>query len=355
MIVFVVSFISPHTLPLGRALSAYSEVAFINTMPLTEERRRLGYDVNDEKIKVYNYFENTDECSKIIDSAECVIFAGAFGFDVIKKRVSENKLTLFMNERVFKKGIIKMLDPRTYELISFCRQLRGKNVSLLAIGNNSAKDFARLGFPKDKIFEFGYFTDESIITDKKTSSDTCQIVWVGRMVDFKRPLLALRAMRRLPTRYKLTMIGSGKLFAKVSLYTKRHAIAVDLRAEATHSEVIDAMARSHILLSTSDKGEGWGAVINEGMSSGCAVVCSDEIGCINTLARRDNAIIFKSGSLSSLVNAIKLADEKYTELSAKSIQTINEEFNPTVAAERLFAFIDKGEEADSGVCSRVFK
>ena len=355
MIAFVVSFISPHTLPLGRALSAYSEVAFVNTMPLTEERRRMGYEVEDEKIKVYNYFDNTDECSKIIDNAECVIFAGAFGFDIIKKRLLENKLTFIMHERIFKKGIIKMLDPRVYELIRFCREAREKNVYLLSIGENSAKDFARLGFPKDKIFEFGYFPDENILTDKKLSDDICQIVWVGRMVDFKRPILALHAMRRLPSRYKLTMIGSGKLENKVENYIKRHSVPIDFKAQASHPEVIATMSSSHILLSTSDKGEGWGAVINEGMSSGCAVVCSDEIGCVNTLARRDNAVIFKSGSLSSLVDAIKTADEKYHQLSKKSLQTIKEEFNPTVAAERLFALINEGKEAECGVCSRVFK
>ena len=355
MIVFVVSFISPHTLPLGRALSAYSEVAFVNTMPLTEERRQLGYDVNDEKIKVYNYFDDADECSKIIDSAECVIFAGAFGFDVLKNRLAENKLTLLMNERIFKKGPVKLLDPRTYELARFCRQVRGKNVGLLAIGNNSALDFARLGFPRERIFEFGYFPEPLGKSNKPLSTDKCHIVWVGRMVDFKRPLLALRAMRRLPERYTMTMIGRGKLFAKVSSYAARYTPRVDLRAEATHTEVIDAMAAAHILLSTSDKGEGWGAVVNEGMDSGCAVVCSDEIGCFGTLARRDNASIFKSHSLPSLVQAINEADARFSELSKKSLQTINEEFNPTVAAERLFALISEGREAERGVCSRVFK
>ena len=40
MIVFIVSFISPHTLPLGKELAKYQDVVFINTIALTEERRK---------------------------------------------------------------------------------------------------------------------------------------------------------------------------------------------------------------------------------------------------------------------------------------------------------------------------
>ena len=355
MIVFVVSFISPHTLPLGRALSQYAEVAFINTMPLTEERKKMGYDVCDERIKVYNYYENTNGCSEIINNAECVIFAGAFGFDILQQRLAENKLTYIMHERIFKKGVIKLLDPRTYELVRFCRRVRGRNVKLLSIGTKAAADFAFLGFPKSEIYKFGYFPEFESKIKPELSRDFCSIIWVGRMVDFKRPILALKAAKRLPKRYKLIMIGDGKLSEKAKRYAKKHNISVEFKDSLAHKDVMDNMLNSHILLSTSNKGEGWGAVVNEGMNSGCAIVCSDKIGCINSLAHSENACVFKSGSVSSLVRAIKSADESFDELSKKSIETIEEEYNPTVAAARLFALINEGKEAESGICSRIFK
>ena len=42
MIVFIVSFISPHTLPLGKELAKYQDVVFINTIALTEEKTKIG-------------------------------------------------------------------------------------------------------------------------------------------------------------------------------------------------------------------------------------------------------------------------------------------------------------------------
>lgn len=40
------------------------------------------------------------------------------------------------------------------------------------------------------------------------------------------------------------------------------------------------MERAGIFLFTSDRQEGWGAVLNESMNSGCAVVASHAIGSV---------------------------------------------------------------------------
>ncbi|MBE6532855.1 MAG: glycosyltransferase [Ruminococcaceae bacterium] len=357
MIAFVVSFVSPHTLPLGRELAKYQDVVFINTMPLTEERKRMGYDVGDEKVNICSYNDDPVKCQKIIDTSECVIYAGSFGFNMLKNRLKKDKLTLIMHERIFKKGVIKLLDPRTWELLDFCHRVQSKNVYFLSIGKNAAKDFILLGFNKNKILNFGYFPDVTYgqIISKKLNNDTCKILWVGRMVDFKKPILALKALRKLPPKYVLTMIGDGKLYDKAVKYAEKHNICVRFLGNVAHDEVVDCMRSSHILLSTSNKGEGWGAVINEGMNSGCAIVCSDQIGCYGTLADDANSVAFRSGSVESIVQAIITADARKEELSRKSIHTVVNEYNPSIAAERLIAFIEGGKIADSGVCSRFFE
>ena len=159
MIVFIVSFISPHTLPLGKELAKYQDVVFINTIALTEERRKLGYDIKDDNVKIYNLYSEPEVCMNLTDTAECVVFAMTFGFGILKSRLKENKLTFLMSERIFKKGIIKWFDKRTYELMLFCKCVKEKNVYLLSIGENAAMDFRILGFNKDKIFRFGYFPE----------------------------------------------------------------------------------------------------------------------------------------------------------------------------------------------------
>ena len=162
MLVFISSFVSPHTLPLGVELSKYYEkVIFINTMDLTMERAQMGYDVSDPHVDIRHFFEAPQGCRLLIDRAKDVILAGA-NFDLVANRIQYGKWVFITHERLFKKGMVKLLDPRTWKVAKFCLSVRSKAVYMLA---------------------------------------------------------------------------------------------------------------SHILLSTSHKGEGWGAVINEGMNRGRAVVC----------------------------------------------------------------------------------
>lgn len=360
MIVFIVPFVSPHTLPLGKELAKYQETIFINTIKLTEERRHMGYDITDETVKIYNLYDERKLCMSLIDQAECVIFAGSFGFDVLEKRLRDDKLIFIMHERIFKKGMVKWLDKRTFELLHFCKTVREKKVYLLSIGEKAAKDFKILGFNEKKIFSFGYFPEtEKVIKRLKKPEEPCNILWVGRMVNFKRPILAIKAMKGLPSKYKLTMIGDGKLYKKVQKYAKCNNINVKFYGNKGHDFVISKMREADILLSTSNKGEGWGVVINEGMNCGCAIVCSTEIGCANTLANANNSIMFKSNHASNVRNALLEAEREQDSLSSKAQNTIEKNFNPTIAAERFLRLISEisngiTEVYSEGICSRSF-
>ena len=357
-LVFISTFASPHTLPFGvEAARLYGEVVFINTMTLTEERRRMGYDISSERVEIIDLSGNEERCRELILDARDVILSGA-RFDLVSERISGGDSVYLAHERLFKKGFVKLLDPRTWKIAAFCRGVRNKNVFLLSIGDFAARDFKRLGFNKDKIFRFGYFPELSSGPAEKAADarEECKILWVGRMVGFKRPLMALKAAKILPDGFKLTMAGDGALFEKVKKYAERHGIAVELLGHLPNSRVIELMRASDILLSTSDKGEGWGAVINEGMNSGCAVVCSDSIGCAGTLASTENAVIFATHSVKDLKRALVEARDRRAELGRSAKATVENKFNAAVAAERFSALAgaeDKGIFSD-GLCSKVF-
>lgn len=56
------------------------------------------------------------------------------------------------------------------------------------------------------------------------------------------------------------------------------------------------MEESEIYLVTSDRKEGWGAVVNEAMNSGCAVVADHMIGAAPWMIRqRENGILYHDG------------------------------------------------------------
>ena len=106
MLVYISTFVSPHTLPLGIALSNhYQKVVFINTAELTQERKQMGYAVEDPRVEIRNLSEDREGCLQLILDARDVILAGA-RFDLITQRIYAGKQVFLAHERIFKKGII---------------------------------------------------------------------------------------------------------------------------------------------------------------------------------------------------------------------------------------------------------
>ena len=61
------------------------------------------------------------------------------------------------------------------------------------------------------------------------------------------------------------------------------------------------MEKTGIFLFTSDRQEGWGAVLNEAMNSGCAVVASHLIGAVPFLKKKKkNGLVYSSGDRKTL-------------------------------------------------------
>lgn len=358
MLVFISAFVSPHTLPLGIELSKYYErVIFINTMALTQERKQMGYDVADSRVQIRELAQDGPACRQLINEAKDVILAGT-GFDLVAQRISDGKRVFIAHERLLKKGAVKLLDPRTWRIAKFCRSVRNKPVYLLAIGDNAAKDFRLLGFNSQKIYRFGYFPQVSTYTPAqlRRKDEKCRILWVGRFVDFKRPVMALKAFKGMEADFSLTMAGSGALFAKAQAYAKKHHLPVEFLGNIASEEVEAQMLQSHILLSTSHKGEGWGAVINEGMNRGCAVVCAKAIGCAGSLATKENAVLFRTYSIADLRRALKEAAQNQAQLGQNGYATVTQQFNAEVAARRFaeLADSDKTQVYTEGLLSNIF-
>ena len=104
-----------------------------------------------------------------------------------------------------------------------------------------------------------------------------------------------------------------------------------------------------IFLFTSDRNEGWGAVLNESMNSGCAVVSSHAIGSTPFLLEDSkNGLIYKNGDIADLYNKVKyLLDnpEKRRLLGKNAYDSILTLWNPRVAAERFLVIAKQVLEA----------
>ena len=111
-------------------------------------------------------------------------------------------------------------------------------------------------------------------------------------------------------------------------------------------EVRKYMEKADIYLMTSDRKEGWGAVVNEAMNSGCAVVGDHMVGAVPFLLQHGkNGLIYKDGEKQQLFELTELLvrDRAYCHrLGREAIKTITGEWNAEIAAERM-----------CGLCSRL--
>lgn len=122
------------------------------------------------------------------------------------------------------------------------------------------------------------------------------------------------------------------------------------------------MERSQIYLFTSDRGEGWGAVLNESMNSCCLVFANREIGSVPYMIEDGvNGFLYPCGDEDALYRRLSsvLADpDSYRSVALAANEAVQQHWNAEVAADRLLALaaaLSRGEDTPfaSGLCSRA--
>ena len=149
--------------------------------------------------------------------------------------------------------------------------------------------------------------------------------------------------------FHLEMIGGGELEPEVRRLRAEYGLEaeVDLPGFKEPVEVRKAMERAEIYLVTSDRKEGWGAVVNEAMNSGCAVVADAMIGAVPYLIHpEENGYAYETGREDQLLASVRslLQDRELCHrIGRNAYATIAEEWNAEVAAKRLTEFcVGKG-------------
>ena len=349
-IVFVSSFFNHHQKPLCDALFAETGGAFtfIATSPMPQARRELGYGRDPEPSYVLSSYSGEDalhRCRKLICDADVLIF-GMAPESLLKQRLRRGKLIFRYSERPLKDGnpLYKYL-PRL--LRWHWRNPPGKPVYLLCASAFAASDYAKFGLFRGKAYQWGYFPETRRYPDVQallSQKDPLSILWAGRFLDLKRPGDVLEAAKKLldaGVPFRLTMIGSGPRLEDV----RHRAAQLGLEKHITFTgaippeEVREYMEKSSVYLFTSDRNEGWGAVVNESMNSGCALVASHVIGSLPFLITPgQNGLVYPCGDSNALYLHIRQLLEHPRQariLGEAACRTITEDWNAETAARRL--------------------
>ena len=372
-IVFLSNYFNHHQRYISDELCVRTEsYTFVTTAQMREDRKKLGYGETAIPAYVDKWSENESIIQDKIHQCDAVIF-GAAPYRQIRKRVYENKLVFKYSERPLKqkkgsKDIIRYV-PRWIKWHS--QYPSSKSVYLLCASAYAFSDFNSFGLFGKKAYRWGYFPKanyydiDTILSQKKQN----RILWCGRFLDWKHPDDAICVAQKLKSAgysFTLDFVGIGEMESQMRELVHKLELkdCVHFLGAMKPDEVRAQMEQSGIFLFTSDRQEGWGAVLNEAMNSGCAVVASHAIGSVPYLVENNiNGLIYYSGDTEALCNRIKyLLDnpqEQYR-LGESAYRTITEVWNAKVAAERLVNLtkhIIDGEEFpdlyQSGPCSRA--
>ena len=373
-VVFVSNYFNHHQKPFCEEMyqKLGSDFAFISTSVMREERKKLGYAQGDSPEYVVLAYEGEAQRSRaisLINEADVVI-AGSAPNDFLKERIRAAKLLIRYVERPYKKPATCL--KRAYHFLKWRQNDAWKNnIYMLCAGGYTAKDYASVGMYKKRTYKWGYFpaVKEYNIDELLENKKSATLLWCGRFIDWKHPDDAICLARKLKENgyeFRLDMIGTGVMEDELKQLVKQYELedCVTFLGSMSPEQVRSHMENAGIYLFTSDRREGWGAVLNESMNSGCAVVASHEIGSVPFLMKNgENGIIYESGNVEMLYEKVKyLLDnpEMQRSLGTAAYQTVFTEWNAEIAAERLLILADallKGEKYPSlyenGLCSKA--
>lgn len=329
-------------------------------------------DINRTKpyvIRPYEDDEQKQAALKVIYDADAVIF-GTASEVYIKDRIRKNKLTFRYMERLYKTPFNFRNTPRrVVSAFLHHTRYRNKNLYLLCAGAYVAYDHEIFKSYRDKRYIWGYFprfTEQNIdklLMEKKKNS-VVELIWVGRFIELKHPEQVVQLskyLKKCEIRFHINMIGYGEMLSQCQEAVQKEGLSeVDILGAKTPDEVRKYMEKADILLFTSDREEGWGAVVNEGMNSMCAVVASAAAGVSPYLVHNgENGFLYDCRNQDSLNRKVKklILDEKLRlEFAGRGYQTVHDFWNPGNAVSSFLALTDsilhkKENPIKQGPCS----
>ena len=354
-IVFISNFLNHHQRPFSDQLASLSNVeyTFIGTEEIPEERKKMGYQQEFADCCYYRVVDKNikrEEAEQLCYESDIVVFGSAPEY-YIDRRLQKKKITFKYNERFFKQGFFSHPGD-IYRTFKYLHRFNNKNLFLLCSSAYTKRDSRFVCF-FNKTFKWGYFPktylyDDSTLRELK-NNNILKLLWVGRFLYWKHPEVFLNCclyLKRKKILFEADIIGCGEMQEYIEQFIKENNLndCINIRTGLGPDDVRHFMEKANIYLFTSDRQEGWGAVLNEAMNSGCAVVCSKQAGSTKYLIRNNyNGYIYSNGSqreLNKIVESLIYSKEKTVEIGFNAYRTIRDLWNSNIAAFRFAEMCD---------------
>jgi len=302
--------VSPHQLPLAREIAkrvGVDEFRYVYVERVLSDRKAMGWtDENDSWIVA------ASEGPRSLTEEGENLLTGIRDVALFQRRAARGLKTFYQSERWFKPinfgglslpGCLRLLSPSYFKMArAFVRWLAADpNARCLAIGPWAERDF-RLLFclfghkAADRIVPWGYFVEPSEFPNPtRPSSPVLKILWVGRLLAWKRVDTIVWAMRLVPNA-SLTIVGEGP--EKARLMQLAQGFNVHFLGSQPIGKIREIMRSHDVYVLASNSQEGWGAALSEALEEGMRAAGTFEAGASAAMLPQGN--LFHAGDYKTL-------------------------------------------------------
>ncbi len=363
-ITFLSNYINHHQIPFCDVCYEMlgDNFCFVQAMPMEQERIAMGWNRDGVNLPyVHLLYEEETVCKELIEGCDVLLAGWSEREDLVQKRLLSGKPVIRISERIYREGQWKMISPKGL-FHKYKEHIRFRNAKayLLCAGAYVASDFSLIKAYPGKMYKWGYFPETITYTKEqwealKPKEGTLEIVWAGRFMPLKHPEYMIRLAEELNKRkqlwhdnafsdFHIHMVGSGEMEEELFHMAQDEGVKdkITFHGFMKPEKVRKIMEKSHIHVFTSNHLEGWGAVVNEAMNSGCVEVASMQAGAVPYLVcHGKNGMIYPNGDVEKMTEAVCFLienPEKIREMSRNAYETISSLWNATYAAKELVRF-----------------
>ena len=369
-VTFYSNFLTHHQLPFCLEMQKRlgDDFKFVSTTQIFQWRLDMGFkDLDQEYDFVVRAYENDEMRKKAMQLAidSDVVIIGSTTDELIEERLKQDKLTFRYRARVFiyPEGFFKSALSKEKIKLFYNRHLKyrkNKNLYMLCANAYGVNDFNSMGLYKNKVYKWGYFLETNTydiekLIEEKEHNEKMEIVWVARFIKWKHPEVVIKLAKNLKKQnynFEITMLGAGALQDRIKRTIKKENLGdvVKLVGQVPSDKVKDYMEKANIFIATSDSSEGWGAVVNEAMNAGCAIVANKKMGSVPFLIQdNENGMMYEKYKDFELKVKELLDDKKLrVKLSKSAYEYITQKWTSSMAAENLielFEAVMNGKES----------
>jgi phosphatidyl-myo-inositol dimannoside synthase len=308
--------VSHHTVPVMRALTKYYDVTLCVLERISPRRKAMGWQEPDtqgisvEIIPAENtelYFETHHSLSTVH------IFSGTSGYSLIWRAFKRGltlkaKLGFQAETRNWQGfgGLLRVIHSR-WEAI----RIRSGVSFILAMGDRGVEWYTRVGFQKDCIFNWAYFTNQyehPAMSHQK--SNRINIVYAGRFSPEKGIVSLIETIKSIPDSIiQLHLAGDGPQQNQVEALIEGRT-DITLHGMLTMNAVTSLLSVMDYLIVPSTGKDGWAAVVNEALNVGTPCIVSRNAGAASLIINERLGFTYEPQRENALIDLLKMISKE---------------------------------------------